>query len=357
MHRRRPVLLAGTYARWAAGGCSWPPIWCRCCWRAGCCPLSGLFTGTATAAVIEAAPPNWQNPSSHGGYDRQYGRAEQWADSAGVLVQYAPEPLWLSFLVHIVLVILAAGVVLLVPETRAARGESGSRCRCPTRSARYSSSLRWQPSPASPSPACSPPWRRPSSPPSSGSPIMRWPDCWPARSSRPRRWRRSCGRYPARTGRGVGRAARRRNGRPRRGAAIFLPGRTGRRLGDLRRRAGHQFQPGTRRGRRENPADFRAEVGSAYFLVSYIAISVPVIGVGVAAQLGPAHRRNPVRGGRGGARGRVSGRDPAAGDRRQPGLGSRRWLSGFRAAVRACPLRSAMGNRPRPCPRNERPNR
>ena len=48
---------------------------------------------------------------------------------------------------------------------------------------------------------------------------------------------------------------------------------------------GISFSRGLAAVAERTPADSRAEVGSAYFLVSYIAISVPVVGVGIAAQV------------------------------------------------------------------------
>lgn len=78
---------------------------------------AGIFTGTATAAVIEAAPPHWRSRAAAVATVANIGGLGAGPMVAGVLVQYAPQPLHLSFVVHIVLAALAGVAVLLVPET------------------------------------------------------------------------------------------------------------------------------------------------------------------------------------------------------------------------------------------------
>jgi MFS family permease len=86
---------------------------------------AGLFTGTATAAVIEAAPPNWRTRAAAVATVANMGGLGLGPLMAGLLVQYAPAPLQLSFIVHIVLVLLAGVAVFLVPETSARTGRIG----------------------------------------------------------------------------------------------------------------------------------------------------------------------------------------------------------------------------------------
>ena len=86
---------------------------------------AGVFTGTATAAVIEAAPAAWRDRAPAVATVANIGGLGLGPIVAGVLVQYAPAPLQLAFVVHIVLVILAAVAVLLVPETSARTGNAG----------------------------------------------------------------------------------------------------------------------------------------------------------------------------------------------------------------------------------------
>ena len=116
---RRPVLLAGALCALASGGVFLV---------ADSVPLllfgrllsglsAGLFTGTATAAIIEAAPPTWQQRAPAVATIANIGGLGAGPLLAGVLVEYAPEPLRLSFVVHLVLVVLATAAVLVVPET------------------------------------------------------------------------------------------------------------------------------------------------------------------------------------------------------------------------------------------------
>jgi MFS family permease len=86
---------------------------------------AGLFTGTATAAVIEAAPPNWRTRAAGVATVANMGGLGIGPLLAGLLVQYAPAPLHLSFLVHIVLAVLAGIAVVVVPETSPRTGRIG----------------------------------------------------------------------------------------------------------------------------------------------------------------------------------------------------------------------------------------
>lgn len=86
---------------------------------------AGLFTGTATAAIIESAPPAWRDRAPAVATVANIGGLGVGPILAGLLVQYAPAPLHLAFVVHIVLVVLAAVSVLLVPETSARTGKFG----------------------------------------------------------------------------------------------------------------------------------------------------------------------------------------------------------------------------------------
>jgi MFS family permease len=86
---------------------------------------AGIFTGTATAAVIEAAPPNWRNRAAAVATVANIGGLGTGPLLAGLLVEYAPEPLKLSFIVHIVLAVLAGVAVFVVPETSQKAGRIG----------------------------------------------------------------------------------------------------------------------------------------------------------------------------------------------------------------------------------------
>jgi MFS family permease len=86
---------------------------------------AGVFTGTATAAVIEAAPERWRTRAAAVATVANMGGLGVGPLLAGVLVQYAPAPLHLSFIVHIVLAALAGLAVVIVPETSQRTGRIG----------------------------------------------------------------------------------------------------------------------------------------------------------------------------------------------------------------------------------------
>lgn len=86
---------------------------------------AGIFTGTATAAVIEAAPDNWRTRAAAVATVANIGGLGIGPLLAGILVEYAPAPLHLSFVVHIVLAALAGAAVLFVPETSQRTGSIG----------------------------------------------------------------------------------------------------------------------------------------------------------------------------------------------------------------------------------------
>ena len=86
---------------------------------------AGIFTGTATAAVIEAAPENWRTRAAAAATVANIGGLGTGPLLAGLLVEYAPAPLHLSFIVHIVLALVAGAAVLIVPETSQHTGSIG----------------------------------------------------------------------------------------------------------------------------------------------------------------------------------------------------------------------------------------
>jgi MFS family permease len=86
---------------------------------------AGIFTGTATAAVIEAAPEKWRSRAAAVATVANIGGLGIGPLLAGLLVEYAPAPLHLSFIVHIVLALLAGAAVLIVPETSQRTGSIG----------------------------------------------------------------------------------------------------------------------------------------------------------------------------------------------------------------------------------------
>jgi MFS family permease len=94
---------------------------------------AGIFTGTATAAVIEAAPERWRSKAAAVATVANIGGLGTGPLLAGLLVEYAPAPLHLSFIVHIGLALLAGLAVLVVPETSQRTGQIGvQRLSVPT---------------------------------------------------------------------------------------------------------------------------------------------------------------------------------------------------------------------------------
>ncbi len=83
---------------------------------------AGIFTGTATAAVVESVAPDRRGLAATVATIANVGGLGSGPVLAGLLVQYAPHPLMLSFVVHIVLALLAVPAVLLAPETSGRTG-------------------------------------------------------------------------------------------------------------------------------------------------------------------------------------------------------------------------------------------
>jgi MFS family permease len=124
---RRPVLLAGVVFALASAAVfliadSVPALLIG---RVLSGLSAGIFTGTATAAVIEAAPAKWRTRAAAVATIANMGGLGIGPLLAGVLVEYAPAPLHLSFIVHIVLASLAGAAVLIVPETSQRTGSIG----------------------------------------------------------------------------------------------------------------------------------------------------------------------------------------------------------------------------------------
>jgi hypothetical protein len=86
---------------------------------------AGVFTGTATAAIVEAAAPAQQDRAATAATIANVAGLGSGPAVAGILVQYAPQPLQLSFVVHMVLVVIAICAILLAPETASRTGRLG----------------------------------------------------------------------------------------------------------------------------------------------------------------------------------------------------------------------------------------
>ncbi|MFE6837379.1 MFS transporter [Streptomyces sp. NPDC057705] len=116
---RRPVLLAGLGFAAASAVCFLCATGMG--WLYAGRLLSGLsaglFTGAATAYVMELAPRSGASRATLVATAANMGGLGCGPLLAGVLSQYAPWPLHLTFAVHLVLVAASAGVLLGLPET------------------------------------------------------------------------------------------------------------------------------------------------------------------------------------------------------------------------------------------------
>lgn len=93
---------------------------------------AGLFTGAATAYVMELAPRGGSARATFVATAANMGGLGCGPLLAGVLAQYADWPLYLPFAVHLVLVACSAAVLLRLPETvRERRPLSGVRPQRP----------------------------------------------------------------------------------------------------------------------------------------------------------------------------------------------------------------------------------
>ncbi|MFE7189402.1 MFS transporter [Kitasatospora sp. NPDC057541] len=116
---RRPVLLCGltcaagsAVAFLAEGGL---PMLCLGRLLSGL--SAGLFTGTATAYVLELAPPGRRARAAFAATAANMGGLGCGPLLSGVLAEYAPHPLILPFAVHLVLLAASFAVLRSLPET------------------------------------------------------------------------------------------------------------------------------------------------------------------------------------------------------------------------------------------------
>ncbi|MFQ6397384.1 MFS transporter [Nocardia sp. KC 131] len=78
---------------------------------------AGLFTGTATAMITEIAPPSWKTRAMVAAGVTNIGGLGIGPMVSGLLVQYGPWPLRLAFAAHMAMVVVAALAISKVPET------------------------------------------------------------------------------------------------------------------------------------------------------------------------------------------------------------------------------------------------
>lgn len=116
---RRPVLLCALALSAASAGCflleRGLPLLFTGRLLSGC--AAGLLSGAATAAVIELAGPGHKARAGFAATAANMGGLGCGPLLSGVLAQYTPWPLTLPFWVHLGLVTLACGITWLLPET------------------------------------------------------------------------------------------------------------------------------------------------------------------------------------------------------------------------------------------------
>ncbi|SHE74678.1 Predicted arabinose efflux permease, MFS family [Modicisalibacter ilicicola DSM 19980] len=78
---------------------------------------AGIYTGTATVAVIELAPKPWKRMATFIATAVNMGGLGLGPVVAGLLGQYAPWPLHLAYAVHLGLLAIAVGAIGIAPET------------------------------------------------------------------------------------------------------------------------------------------------------------------------------------------------------------------------------------------------
>ncbi|MFE9324275.1 MFS transporter [Nocardia sp. NPDC052278] len=120
---RRPLLIAGL-AFSAASSLVFltaGPVWQLLLGRALSGLSAGIFTGTATAMIVEAAPAIWKTRAHVVAGVANIGGLGMGPTLSGVLVQYGPWPLRCVFAVHLVMVGLAVPAIRNADETIAAQ--------------------------------------------------------------------------------------------------------------------------------------------------------------------------------------------------------------------------------------------
>src|SRR5437868_9003627 len=122
---RRPVILAGLGT--ACGGLILFAAAQSEAWLYGARALQGLavgmISGAATAALVELDPGDDRRRAAMFAGLAQAGGSALGPLLAGVLAQWAPDPLWLPFLVGLGLTVVAAATTLLLPEARDRKAE------------------------------------------------------------------------------------------------------------------------------------------------------------------------------------------------------------------------------------------
>lgn len=93
---------------------------------------AGIFTGTATVAVVELSPASWRSQATFVATAANMGGLGLGPLVAGAFAEYLPAPLTLAFSVDLVLVLLMLIAVWAAPETAARPAKPRLRVRWPS---------------------------------------------------------------------------------------------------------------------------------------------------------------------------------------------------------------------------------
>ena len=83
---------------------------------------AGIYTGTATAAVIEAAPASWRSRAPAVATAANIGGLGLGPLVSGLLAEYAPDPLHTPFFLNLTLIAVTGIALCFIPEPAAAQG-------------------------------------------------------------------------------------------------------------------------------------------------------------------------------------------------------------------------------------------
>ena len=251
---------------------------------------AGIFTGTATATLVDLAPEGKTQRATLVATVVNIGGLGLGPLLAGLLAQYASDPLSLVFVVDLCLLIPAAAGIWLMPEP--IEGAGSSRCgsaplasACRGQSARSSSPPPWPVSPASRSSAVH------AVVPAFMGEVLDVTNHAAAGAVVLAAFGSSALGQIAGRGLSTARALPGGCALLIAGMALLVLGLQEESLAGLIAGGvlagvgqGLSFAAGLAAVNAAAPADKRAATASSFFVVCYVAISIPVIGVGVAAQ-------------------------------------------------------------------------
>ncbi|WP_278264379.1 MFS transporter [Nocardia sp. AG03] len=131
---RRPLLLAGIAMSILAAlvFVTAGPVWQLVVARLLSGISAGIYAGAATAAVIETAPPSWHHRAAAVATAANIGGLGLGVLAGGLIAQYGPAPLRSPFLIDLLLLSVAAVGVWIIAEPVAVRDRPRPRIQKPS---------------------------------------------------------------------------------------------------------------------------------------------------------------------------------------------------------------------------------